>query len=487
MNDADPRRQAVKIYSRCLPFPASMFASPFLREGLAFVDIETTGGPAQCASITEIAVIQADETGIREWATLVRPASRIPEHIERLTGITNEMVASAPRFEEIAQDLFDQLDGRIFVAHNARFDHGHIKAAFRRMGVTIRPRVLCTVKLSRRLFPHERRHSLDHVIARHSLKVSARHRALGDAQVLWQFWEDLHRHLPAGQVEDAVRALIGRPALPSYLDPSEIDALPDSPGVYLFYGENDIPLYIGKSTRLRARVLSHFSADHDSDRELSLSQQIRRIEHFRTEGELGALLEEARLIKTLHPTHNRQLRRNRDLCTWQMETDLLGHTTLRLLRAADLEFPLRNPLYGFFRSRRAAVDQIRALCTEHGLCPPLAGIERRTPGRCFTHQLKRCRGACLGLEPAQEHDDRLRAALASLKALAWPYDGAVGIKEGRTLHVVDNWCHYGSVTDLRAAGALATRVRPVFDLDVYRILVRMLPRHEVVPLEATAA
>lgn len=460
-----------------------MAPSSFLRTGLAFVDIETTGGPAQLASITEIAVVQADDTGVREWRTLVRPESRIPEHIERLTGITNEMVAAAPRFEAIAQDLFDQLDGRIFVAHNARFDHGHIKAAFRRMGITIRPRVLCTVKLSRRLFPQERGHSLDRVIARHGLHAGRRHRALDDARVLWQFWEYLYRNLPAGHVDEAVQALIGRPTLPPYLDPADVDALPEAPGVYLFYGENDLPLYIGKSTRLRTRVLSHFSADHDSDRELSLSQQVRRIAYIRTEGELGALLEEARLIKELHPTHNRQLRRNRDLCAWRVEKDLLDHPRLHLTRAADIgpSGGLRGDLYGFFRSRRAATEQLRTLCNEHRLCPALLGIEKHTPGRCFTHQLKRCEGACLGLEPPHRHAERMLTALEAMKTRAWPYAGAVAIREGRQYHVVDNWCHYGTVSDLHEASNLVGK-RPAFDLDIYKILVRMLDRHEVVPL-----
>src|SRR5690606_1761322 len=445
--------------------PSKMISSPFPSPGLAFVDIETTGGPAQLASITEVAVIQADEDGVREWSTLIRPESRIPRHIERLTGISNEMVADAPRFETIANELFDRLHGRIFVAHNARFDHGHIKAAFRRMGVTIRPRVLCTVKLSRRLFPNERRHSLDHLIARHGLKTDARHRALGDAQVLWQFWETIHKNLPAAHIEDAVRFLLGRPTLPPFLEAAQIDALPDAPGVYLFYGENDIPLYIGKSTRLRIRVLSHFSADHGNDRELSLSQQVRRIEHIRTAGELGALLEEARLIKRFKPTHNRQLRRNRDLCAWQMQSDLLGDPALRLVRAVDMELPIQGGLYGFFRNRRAAVEQVRALCAEHALCPPLLGIEKPIQGRCFNHQLKRCRGACLGLEPVQSHAERLQEALAALKVDSWPYDTPMLIREGRTFHVVDHWCHYGSVDRAEDAIAIMQGKRPTFDWD----------------------
>ena len=468
--------------------------APFLPScGFAFVDIETTGGPAQCASITEIAVVQVDEAGeVREWSTLVRPDTRIPRHIERLTGITNEMVETAPPFHAIADDLFDQLDGRVFVAHNARFDHGHIKSAFRRMGVTIRPRVLCTVKLSRRLFPHERRHSLDHVIARLALDAGDRHRALSDARALWQFWQKLPEHVPASLVETVVKELTGRPALPPFLDPAQVDALPDSSGVYLFYGENDVLLYVGKSRRLRTRVMSHFSADHANDRELSLSQQTRRIEFRLTEGELGALLEEARLIKELHPTHNRQLRRNRDLCAWRMESDLLGDSILRLVNASDMHVLDSGPgeampMYGFFRSRRSAMEHLRSLCAEHNLCPPLLGLEKHTPGRCFNHQLKRCQGACLGKEAPQDHAARVASALEAFQVEAWPHDGPVGIREGRDLHIVNNWCYYGATRRLDDADALMTARRPAFDLDIYKILVKMMQAYEVISLREAFA
>lgn len=450
-----------------------------LEGGLAFVDIETTGGPAQQASITEIAVVEVDEAGVRTWSTLVRPATRIPDYIQRLTGISDEMVASAPRFEEIADALFDRLDGRVFIAHNARFDHGHIKAAFGRMGVGLSPRVLCTVRLSRRLFPQERRHGLDHLIARHDLQVGARHRALGDAEALWQFWQRLHEAFPATQIEALARELIGRPALPSHLDAAEVEALPDAPGVYIFHGENDMPLYIGKSKRLRSRVLAHFSADHTNDRELSLSQQVRRISHIRTPGELSALLEEARLIKALQPILNRQLRRNRDLCAWRLETDLAGEAGVRLVKAGDVDFSRPGRTYGFFRSHRAAADRLRTLCAEHALCPPMLGLERHTPGRCFNHQLKRCRGACLGKEPLPEHFARLEAALSALRIDFWPYTGPVGLREAGVLHVVDNWCYYGTVATRDEVPALIARERPAFDLDFYKLLSRWMPRLEV--------
>jgi len=456
----------------------------FLAGGIAFVDIETTGGPAQRESITEIGIVEVDEAGVREWATLVRPGMRIPDHIERLTGISNDMVADAPPFEDVADEVFDRLQGRLFVAHNARFDHGYLRAAFRRAGMDIRPRVLCTVKLSRRLFPDHRRHSLDHLIERHGLDVSARHRALGDAQLLWQFWQRLHERFAPGTIADAVRELIGQPSLPPQLDPEALADMPDAPGVYLFYGDNELPLYVGKSLHLRTRVMSHFSADHRSDRELSLSQQVKRVDWIETSGELGALLKEAELVKRLQPTHNRLLRRNRDLCAWRLSADIIGDWQLELVHAAGLDLGRQDDLYGFFRSRREAVNRLRAIAAEQALCPPLLGLEKHVPGqRCFSYQLKKCRGACHGAESPQSHGLRLIEALHALKVKSWPHDGPIGIREGDTLHVVDAWCYLGAARDDEGLAELLRAGRPAFDLDIYKLLVKALARSRaVVPL-----
>ncbi len=498
----------------------------YLAGGLAFVDIETTGGPAQRESITEIGIVQVDEDGVREWSTLVRPESRIPDYIQRLTGIDDAMVADAPRFADIADEVFDRLDGRLFVAHNARFDHGHLRAAFRRAGLDMRPQVLCTVKLSRRLFPDHRRHSLDHLIERHGLAVADRHRALDDAQLLWQFWQKIHDRFPPGHLEAMVRELIGHPSLPPHLDPEQIADLPDTPGVYLFYGERggdssqpgsadevdtdaeaspliigraharagtrgtqrsappqDLPLYIGKSTRLRSRVLSHFAADHQSDRELSLSQQVRRIEWIETAGEIGALLKEAELVKRLQPTHNRQLRRNRELCTWRLVTDIVGDWRLELVHAADLDFGRRDDLYGFFRTRREATNRLRALARDHALCPPLLGLEKPPQGaRCFDFQLKRCRGACHGGESPQAHALRLIEALHALKVEHWIWPGPIGLREGEALHVIDGWRWLGTATDEAMLADILEAGRPAFDLDIYKILVKAVKRLPIVEL-----
>jgi DNA polymerase-3 subunit epsilon len=306
---------------------------------------------------------------------------------------------------------------------------------------------------------------------------------------LWQFWQRLHERFATTTSAEAVRALIGQPSLPSNLEPDALEGMPDSPGVYLFYGDNDLPLYVGKSLHLRTRVMSHFSADHRNDRELSLSQQVRRIAWIEASGELGALLKEAELVKRLQPTHNRQLRRNRDLCAWRLRPDMLGDWQLDLVHAGDLDIGRQDDLYGFFRSRREATSRLRALAAEHALCPPLLGLEKPAPGqRCFTHQLKKCRGACHGGESPQAHGLRLIEALHALKVQCWPYDGPVGVREGDTLHVVDGWRYLGAATDDEGLAELLRAGRPAFDLDIYKLLVKALARRQVVvPLRGLQA
>src|SRR6185437_6517057 len=236
----------------------------------------------------------------------------IPPAIQTLTGITDAMVARAPSFDAVAAHVRAELADCVFAAHNARFDYGFLKNAFARIGAAFTARVLCTVRLSRRLFPEGEGHGLDALIARHGLEVDARHRALGDARAIWSFVQKAYALLPCDTVDAAIKRILRIPSLPAQLAADALDALPDAPGVYLFYGENPLPLYIGKSVDLRERVGAHFTGDWRSETDLRLSQEIRRIEHEETAGELGALLREAVLIKALMPAHNRALRRKED-------------------------------------------------------------------------------------------------------------------------------------------------------------------------------
>lgn len=457
---------------------------------LVFLDVETTGAHPVYDRITEVGLVEVESGRVlSEWATLLNPGVSIPPAIQSLTGITNDMVALAPSFEEVAHELYRRLEGRLLVAHNARFDYGFLRNEFRRAGLRYASRVLCTVKLSRKLHPNEPRHNLDAVAARHGIVCEQRHRALGDARVLWllasQWQRDFGSHFIAAAVDQLVKA----PTVPAGLPEGTLDAIPEAPGVYLFYGDNDVVLYVGKSVNLRARVMSHFSGDHRDGRDMKISQQVRRLDWIETTGELGALIEEARLVKQLAPVHNRRLRRTSELCAWHWRARA-PDAPPRLVSARDLDPSNFTDLYGLFRSRSAALEELRALATEHGLCLILLGLEKGR-GPCFAHQIRRCRGACVGRESRAAHGLRLGQALARMRMRPWPFAGPVGIRETddatAPLLVLDRWCYLGtarSETDVHEL--LDDSFRPLFDLDTYRILQRFIgtgrPHCSVIPL-----
>jgi len=187
-----------------------------LLQPLIFLDLETTGMLAAEERITEIGLIEvANGAFVDSWSQLVNPQKSIPPFIEALTGITNAMVEHAPSFEQLAPGLFERLQGKLLVAHNARFDYGFLRNEFARLDMPYESRVLCTVKLSRKLFPEQRRHNLDSLIERHGLNCSARHRALGDAEVLWQFLQKIQAEVDAARIDAALQAQLDAPAVPA--------------------------------------------------------------------------------------------------------------------------------------------------------------------------------------------------------------------------------------------------------------------------------
>jgi DNA polymerase III subunit epsilon len=454
-----------------------MFPDP-----VAFVDLETTGMTASGDRVTEVGIVRVDGGRATEWSSLVNPECSIPPAIQALTGITNAMVANAPTFADIASEVATRIAGCVFVAHNARFDYGFLKHEFGRLGQAFTAKVLCTVKLSRRLFADATRHNLDSLIERHGLPSHDRHRALGDARILWAFVQALYRDRPADEIDAAVGRILRAPSLPPHLPADALDAIPESPGIYRFYGPNPMPLYVGKSINLRERVASHFSSDYRSANDLRLSSEIVRIEFEETAGELGALLRESQLVKSLFPAYNQRLRRRNDLIALGVMTE---PSPPDYLRADVIEPRDLHGLYGPFGSRRAAREMLRDIAAGAALCWRLLGLERCT-GPCFARQIKKCAGACVGAETLEAHHERFRQALAPYALRQWPYDGIMSIRETsftgeRTdVHLFRDWCWLGTAGDAGSLHALLEAPpRTAFDLDIYRILCKRLPRLRV--------
>src|SRR5258706_106428 len=248
-----------------------------LQAPLAIVDLETTGTRPASDRVTEIGVLEIERFEVQsQWSTLVNPGVPVPSEVQALTGITREMLAEAPRFADLAEALHERLAGRVFVAHTARSDYASVRREFDRAGIKSNPPAVCGVRLARRLYPRERGHGLDSLIARHGLTCSARHRAMGDAEALWQFLRIAAEEHGEDVFSVAARQVAKQPALPPQLDRAVIDAIPEAPGVYLFYGESGPPLYIGKSRSMRSRVLQHFYAT------AGWLQGVRRIDWQRT-------------------------------------------------------------------------------------------------------------------------------------------------------------------------------------------------------------
>jgi len=470
-------------------------AVTLLGPAVAFVDLETTGTSATGDRVTEVAIVRVvDGELVEEWSTLVDPECSIPPDIQVLTGITNEMVRGAPTFAGIRQEVLDRLEGHLFVAHNARFDYGFLKNEFARLEVPFTAEVLCTVRLSRRLYPDAVGHGLDALIARHGLADpldaidpaarTGRHSALGDARALWRFVQVVERERPAEEIAAAVKRLLKIPSLPPQLPADALEGVPECPGVYRFFGVNDLPLYIGKSVNLRDRVRSHFTSDYRNANDHRLSAEIRRLDWIETAGELGALLLESRLVKEVAPLHNALLRRRRTFGVLRLPS-LRGAPEFVKIDAIDWDArgPGAEPLYGPFSSPRAARELLEAIAAEQGLCWRLLGWEKRG-GPCFARQVRKCRGACVGEETPEAHNVRLATALEERRIPDWPFAGPVVIVErdaARGLeeaHVVHQWRHLGTARDEGELLALAEARRlPEFDPDILKVLRRWLAEH----------
>ncbi|MCM8594565.1 3'-5' exonuclease family protein [Accumulibacter sp.] len=457
-------------------------------EPLVFVDLETSGANLANDRIIEIGLVEVDASGIGEWSVLVNPETPVSAFITRLTGIDDAMLSDAPTFRELAPALIERLDGRLLLAHNARFDYGFLKSEFRRLGVDFRSPIACTVRLSRRLFPEHHRHNLDSLVERHALSVAGgRHRALADARLLWELWQCWHRELPTAAIHEAVATLVGRPDLPPQIDRRLIDDLPEAPGAYALYAGDGRLLLSQRSTNLRQQVLGHF---RESQRDSPLYRSTRHIEWREAAGELGARLHEIALARQAsgEGAAAPPAKSAAEVCSWQLPASPGSDFVPRLVFADDLDFAVAEDLFGLYRSPGEARRSLRTLAEARNLCLRQLGLEGPSrSGACSAYRHKACRGSCVGREAPALHGARLLQALARLRLRPWPYPGpaliverdAFGMRED--FHLIDRW---RLLATLHSEDELPGRLtegpaRERFDPDLYRLFSRFLDSGKV--------
>lgn len=370
----------------------------------AIIDIETTGGSYRLERITEIAVFIHDGTRIiDEYSSLINPERNIPYFITSLTGITNEMVEDAPKFYEVAKKIVEMTEGKVFVAHNARFDYSFIRQEFNMLGYNYKRPLLDTVALSRKLLPGHSSYSLGNLCNDLGIEINGRHRASGDAMATVRLLELLlerDRTLKSGSLIKNRKASKLHPAF----DVSRIDDIPEEPGVYYFHNEEGEIIYVGKSRNLFQRVNTHLS-NNTSARAMEMRSMTAGISWEPTGSELIALLLESTEIKKRKPLFNRAQRRTGYSWGIYSYTDDNGYIRFDCRNVSDKAVPL-----ALFNSRDNARGKLVQIISKYNLCQKLCGMYD-TDGPCFHHQVSLCRGACRGEEAPSEYNQRALMAL----------------------------------------------------------------------------
>lgn len=447
-----------------------------LDQTYVFVDIETNGGNGEQGRITEVAALKivAGEI-VEEYTSLVNPGAPIPYWITRLTGITTADVADAPYFEDIAAELFAFMEGAVFVAHNVLFDYSFLKRQFKAAGYDFKPKLLCTVKLSRALYPEHKGHSLEKIIQRHNIPVAARHRALDDIKATFAFTQIALAEKGQEALAENIRLQLKTKNLPPNVDEAVITSLPDTPGIYIFEDDAGTPLYVGKSINIRTRVRSHFADATTVAKEMKLSLQSHNISYIQTDTELEALLLESAKVKELQPIFNRQLRRKTTQTLLMSSETTDGYLSIAVDKGdlADIEDPSR--IYGVFPSRQRAKAYLEEMARTFQLCPKLLGLEKAS-GFCFRYQLGLCKGACGGKEAPASYNQRVQLALERTKIESWPFASKVIVKlsEQRSL-IVNHWIIEAIVS--HALDVDVTHLTNPFDIDTYKILRAFIRKH----------
>ncbi len=379
----------------------------------AIVDLETTGGKAGRDRVTEIGIVLHDGHQVLDtFHSLVNPECYIPAGIVELTGITQQMVATAPKFYEIAKTVVELTQNTIFVAHNARFDYTFLQEEFGRLGYTFSRKKLCTVQLTRRVFPGLGSYSLGNLIGHFGLPADRRHRALDDALATAALFEKIMANGEADQsVEEMIYQGLKAALLPAGWDAERILELPEACGVYYFHNRAGEVIYVGKSLNIQKRIVEHFRNPRSKGKQMQ--ELTDHISYDITGSELIALLLESQEIKRKRPLINRAQKARSYPYVVHRYRDEEGFDRLEVAKLSQKQAGQLQVLAAYPKIDHAR-NHVRATADKYGLCLKYTGLETGT-GACFHFHLGTCTGTCVGKVAAQEHNERMELAIEVLQ------------------------------------------------------------------------
>ena len=376
----------------------------------AIVDIETTGTNAGYHGITEVAIYMHDgEKVVDSWQSLINPQVEIPPFIQQMTGITNEMVATAPLFEDVAAEIYALLHNTIFVAHNAGFDYGFIKAQLANCGYALHTKKLCTVRLSRKIIPGMKSYSLGRLCDALGIVIHDRHRAAGDALATAALFTRLVKQDTGEHIQTALKRGTKEQLLPPHMDKHMLENLPTACGVYYFHDAGGKIIYVGKAKNIKSRIYGHFTYADSDGKENALRDAVHDITTTLTGNELVALLLESEEIKRKFPRfNNAQKKWDRNFCIFTF-IDQLGYRHLAIER-----YSAKKEVLKVFPDYLSARTYLNDKLTNFQLCGKLTHLQT-SRAACFNHDLGFCLGACVGKEQPDAYNSRIAEAIAAFK------------------------------------------------------------------------
>jgi len=408
----------------------------------AIIDIETCGGKFTYGNgrIIEIAIVIHDGLVVTNtYSTLINPECYISNMYTNISGITNEMVADAPKFYEVAKHISEFTEGCVFVAHNVKFDYNFVRDEFNSLGFKYKRETLCTVQLSRKLIPGKLSYSLGKLCASLGIEIQNRHRALGDAEATAKLFDlllqakSLHpQYKNKGVAEIMAKKIDG---IKKYV----LQKLPESCGVYYFLNNDKQIIYIGKSINMYSRAISHFNTDLPKSKKML--HELMDVDFVETGSELLALLHESQDIKEHKPLFNRR-----------SKADIFTHSIIYFKNNSGIinfkisEFSEEKNVLASFTKYSSAHQKMETWIDEHAMCMRYCGLTS-DDSICFNHQIKKCNGICAGIENIEIYNKR---AAKILNEYIFSTPNFVLIDKGRKANeksfvIIENsrFCGYG--------------------------------------------
>jgi DNA polymerase-3 subunit epsilon len=388
----------------------------------AIVDIETTGSHRAAHAITEVAIIVHDGNKIIDtFQSLINPEASVNPYVVKLTGITNEMLRDAPKFHEVAKQIWNLTDDAAFIAHSVNFDYSYIRDEFKSLGADYRRKKLCTVRLSRKIFPGYPSYSLGNICSQLGIKIEDRHRAMGDAAATVKLFELCMKHDKDEFIHKSLKKNSKEALLPPHLPKEVFEALPEKTGVYYFHDQGGKIIYVGKAVNIKNRIYSHFTGAGPA--KLSFTSAIANVSYTLCGTELIALLFESNEIKRLYPRYNQAQKTSRENYILTEYADQKGIRHIMFTKNHKSLTPLAT-----FKSFDAAREFMYGFIEKYQLCPKYCGMQSAN-GACFDYHVKKCKGICLGEEPVDQYNERVSLALENFKH---SLETKMIIDEGRT-------------------------------------------------------